>query len=254
MINNNQNIKKLESNTLYTNKEILEWFGLKGRGFRNDKQKQQKLKQLSLFADYELVGEKTKKILIKKVYEPYYTKKGSQNFQIIDSKLENYWRDNGKGLDTCVRVGKAMFRDKLTPLSESSTVNYAGVSKRNKYGKNYVTVGTKGRSIYAWGKYNENGEIIPLTEEENIIKDKLIKKYFGNTTEKQIFVQGMIDAGEITEAQAWQVLDRITNMTDKYDAFKAEFEEKINYKLGRGTYLIEDKKMMGDYSDGESAF
>ena len=104
-------MKKLECNTLYTNKHILEWFGLKSKSFRNDKQKEEKLKQLKLFAEYELVGEKTKKILIKQVYEPYYIKKGSQNFQIIDSELENYWKDNGKGLDTCRRVGMAMQQD-----------------------------------------------------------------------------------------------------------------------------------------------
>lgn len=135
-----------------------------------------------------------------------------------------------------------MYRDKITGLSEGTTISYAGVSKRNKYGRNYVSVGTKGRSIYAWGKYDENGELVPLNAEEVKIKNELVKKYFGNTTEKQIFVQGMIDAGEITEAEAWEVLDKITNMTDRYGAFKMEFEEKINCKLGRGTYLIADKE------------
>jgi len=46
-----------------------------------------------------------------------------------------------------------MYRDGLTDLSCSTTINYVGKDKRNKYGVNYISAGTKGYSVYAWGKY-----------------------------------------------------------------------------------------------------
>ena len=103
--------------------------------------------------------------------------------------------------------------------------------------------GLKGHSVYAWGKYIQQGEeikLIPLTKEEEEIKNKLVKKYFGDTTDKQIFVQGMVDNGEITKEQAWNVLDELTNMSNNFKAFKADFEVAINSAVGRGTYLIPD--------------
>lgn len=234
---------KLEKNTLYSNSQIAEWFGLKSRKFTNKGQKEKKLEQLKLFADYELVGDKTKKIFIKEVYEPVYSKKGSQNFQIINNNLEKYWKDNGRGLDICKRVGEAMFKDGITTLSCSSAVNYAGISKREKYGVNYMSEGKIGYSIYAWGKWvqgegQEEPHLEPLTAQEQAIKNQLIKKYFGNTTEKQIFIQNMIDNGEIRKQDAWGLLEELTNMKGKMAAFKADFAIAIDSAIGRGTYLI----------------
>lgn len=234
---------QLEANKIYTNSQIAEWFGLKSKKFSNKAHRENKLEQLKLFADYELVGDKIKKIFIKKVLESVYNKKGSQNFQIISDNLENYWQDGGKGIDTSKRVGEAMYRDGLTDLSYSTTITYVGQDKRNKYGITYLTAGTKGYSVYAWGKYvqdQKDGELhlVPLTPEEESIKDKLIKKYFGNTTEKQIFVQAMVDEGQITKEQAWEVLEELTNMKDKFNAFRAEFAMAIDNPVGKGTRLI----------------
>ena len=243
---------KLQSNTLYTNKEIAEWFGLKR--FCDKEQKQKKLEQLKLFADYQLVGEKTKKVFIKNVIEPVYSKKGSEGFQIISKSWEGYWHDGGKGIDTSKRVGEAIYKDGLTNLSCSTTISYVGQDKRNKYGINYMYNGSKGYSVYAWGKYvqdQKDGELylVPLTPEEEQIKNKLIKKYFGNTTQKQIFVQAMVEEGEITKEQAWEVLEELTNMKDKFNAFKQQFAIAIDNPVGKGTKLI-----AVDDDPGPSAF
>ena len=139
-----------------------------------------------------------------------------------------------------------MYRDNLvTSITIGTTENYTNKSKREKYGINYVSEGTVGRSIYSWGKYIQDGDevrLVPLTPEEEEIKNKLIKKYFGNTTDKQLFVQGMVENGEITKEQAWEVLEELTNMKEKFRAFKADFEVAINSAIGRGTYLIEEKR------------
>ena len=47
-------------------------------------------------------------------------------------------------------------------------MNYVGRSKRKDFGKNYMSTGLKGHSIYAWGKYVQDGEevrLVPLTKE-----------------------------------------------------------------------------------------
>ena len=216
---------QLKENTLYTNKELAEWFGMKANSFANQKEK---------------------KVFVKKVYEPKKNKKGSESYQIIKANLEKYWSQNGKGLDTCKRVAGEMSRDNLvSSITIGTTENYTNRSKREKYGINYVSQGTVGTSVYSWGKYVQDGDdvkLVPLTQEEIEIKNKLVKKYFGNTTDKHVFVQGMVENGQITKEQAWEVLEELTNMKEKFKAFKADFEVAINSPVGRGTYLIETKK------------
>jgi len=43
-------------------------------------QKEKKLEELKAFVDYELQGNKQKKVFVKKVYEPTYNKKGSESY------------------------------------------------------------------------------------------------------------------------------------------------------------------------------
>jgi len=58
-----------------TNKELAAWFGISASSFSHDKQR--KLQELQTYADFDLVGDKTQKIRIKKIYESVYHKKGS---------------------------------------------------------------------------------------------------------------------------------------------------------------------------------
>lgn len=235
---------QLKNNTLYTNGEIATWFGLKSGKFSNAKQREKKLQQLKYFANFEQVGNKNKKIFIKEVFQSVYDKKVRNTYQIIKDNYQKYWQDNGKGLDTIERVGEEIYRDGLVPVAKNTTIAYVGRSKREEYGKNYSVGGVKGYSIYSWGKKVQQGNqiiLVPLNKEEEEIKNKLIKKYFGNTTEKQIFVQGMVDNGQITKEQAWSLLEELTDMKNSFGAFKAEFEMLINNPIGRGTYLIEMK-------------
>lgn len=237
---------------IITNQQLADWFGVSLSTFNHTKKK--KLEQLKVFADYQLIGNKIKKVKITNIYNPIYSKQGSSNFQIIKTNFKTYWKDNGKGLDTCKRVGEQMYSDGITDLSYKSTISYVGRSKRQMFGKNFISRGANGYSIYGWGKWVQVSpgevELVPLTPEEQGVKQKLIKKYYGNITEKTIFVQGMIDAGEITEEEAWKVLDQLVNIKDKYGAFKAEFQIAINASLGKGTYLIQDTIDMSQ----ESAF
>jgi len=53
----------------------------------NKVHKEKKLEELKIFADYELVGNKTKKVYIKTVYNPVYSKQGSESYRITKSKI-----------------------------------------------------------------------------------------------------------------------------------------------------------------------
>ena len=77
-----------------------------------------------------------------------------------------------------------------------------------------------------------------LSEEEKKIKEDLQIKYFGDTTEKQILVKAMIEAGEISKEEAWSVLEEMTNMKNgNFLLFLGELQEKIGCKVVRGTLV-----------------
>lgn len=78
---------------------------------------------------------------------------------------------------------------------------------------------------------------MPLTPEEEEIKQKLILKYFGNVSEKQVIVKAMVESGEISKDEAWDILEELTNMKGQgnFMAFLTELQEKLNCMVIRGT-------------------
>ena len=230
-------MKELKQGKIYAAKEIAEWMGITSGAFANKRQK--KLKQLQAFADYELVGDKIKKIYIKKVYQPIYCKKGSQARQEVRQNYEKYWHDD---LDTAKRVGEEMYKDGIGAGVKCSTViAYTGEEKRNGYGVAYKREGKKGYCVMEWGKYvEENGDryLVPLTQEEKQIKNKLVKKWFGNTTDQHIFVAEMVAQGEISREQAWDMLEELTNVENRLAGFRYDFMQAINADIDKGTRLI----------------
>lgn len=109
--------------------------------------------------------------------------------------------------------------------------------------------GKHGKCSYLWCK-QEDGRLVALTEEEQKIKRDLVNKYFGDVSDKQIVVQGMVESGEISKEEAWGVLEELTNMHGNYFmVFLKELQEKLGCKIVRGTMLEKrDEKLI------ESAF
>ena len=125
--------------------------GISAGAFANNKEK--KLKELEAFADYELIGNKTKKVYIKKVYEPIYHKRGSKAREEVRENYEKYWHAD---LDTAKRVGEEMYRDGVGNGGQCSTVvSYTGMEKRDGYGVSFGREGKKGYCVMEWGKYVE---------------------------------------------------------------------------------------------------
>lgn len=222
---------------VYTNKELAEWFGITPNALSKSKQK--KLQELKAFADFEEVGNKQKKIKIVRIYQPVYYKQGSQNFKKIQSQVDEVWDDSG--LDTCKRVSQKIIEKGKYALAiaESTVYNYTLKSRDALYGRPFDQKGgILGKCRYLWCKETEDGDLRELTFEEEEIKQKLIKKYFGDATQKQILVQGMVQAGEISKEEAWDVLTEMTNMKGVgFYTFLKELQEKIGCKVIKGTQV-----------------
>lgn len=220
---------------IMTNEELAEWFGVKLTSFKNTKRK--KLEELKLFADfYEEKG----KIIITEIYEPIYQKQQGKTKQMVISKIDQVWSEDG--LDSCSRVG-----NKICELLEkegivrkpNTVIAYTRQGRNELYGIPFMKEGKIGKCIYIWCKRDpKTGEYSLLTEKEQVIKQNLQTKYFGDATEKQILVKGMVEAGEIRKEDAWDVLEEMTNMrTGNFMMFLKEIQEALHCQVIRGTLV-----------------
>lgn len=222
-----------------TNKELAKWFGISESSFRGLKKK--KLEELKLFADfYEEKG----KVNIVNIYEPVYSKKKSGTLQKVVERIDDVWSEDG--LDSCSRVGSKIYEilsnEESLDRKESTIIEYTRKGRNELYGKPFGEEGKLGKCIYIWCKRDkETGEYSLLNEEEQKIKKDLQTKYFGDATEKQILVKGMVESGEIRKEEAWSILEEMTNMNNSnFLSFLKEIQEKIGCQVIRGT-LVERK-------------
>ena len=159
--------------------------------------------------------------------------------QQVVEKIDEVWSKDG--LDTCSHVGAQickMLSQEGTVRQENTIVCYTRKGRNELYGRPFVEEGKLGRCVYTWCKKNEDGSYSLLTEEEKKIKEDLQKKYFGDTTEKQILVNAMVESGEITAQEAWGVLKKMTNMGNhNFLTFLGELQERLHCKVIRGTLV-----------------
>ena len=226
-------MKKLQEG-IFNNKDLAEWFGCSSSYFSQVKDK--KLEQLKAYADFELIGNKQKKIKINRVYEDQYHKKGSYAYQTIRDKFDQTWSDNG--LDSCKRVCYQIMETTDLGVVQRTAYNYTLKTRNDLFGKPFQEGGKLGSCKYLWCKQDEDGKLRFLTKEEEQIKSKMIKKYFGDAEQKQIIVQGMIEAGEITKEEAWDILTQMTNMKgNNFLLFLKQLQRTIGCRVIRGTLV-----------------
>lgn len=228
----------------YTGAQLAEWFGIKPASFRATKAK--KLKELEVFAKFHEEGSN---IIIDEVMIPVFSKRSERTYEAIKDNFDSSW--NKSGLDSCSRVALEI-GDKIENIegvhpTESTTYEYTRKVRNELYGKPFIEGGSLGRCSYEWCK--KIGEGIDamyehFTPEEVKIKDEIIKKHFGNTTEKQLLVKGMVESGEVTEAEAWQVLENLTGMNreENFLSFLNDMEAAFGCRIVRGTMLLKDNE------------
>lgn len=219
---------------IVTNKELAQWFGISPSTF--SKYKESKLRQLGAYADYQLVGNKQFKVKINKIYQDTYYKKGSEAYETIKGKLNDTWSETG--LDSCKRVCKQILNQVSLDITPGTAYKYTLKSRNDLFGKPFQQAGTLGSCRYMWCKKNDEGRLEPLTQEEEKIKSELIKKYFGDASDKQIIVTAMVEAGEITKEQAWDILTSMTNMRGyNFVGFLRELQLTLGCKVIKGTMV-----------------
>lgn len=234
-----------------SNEELGAWFGVKVGTFKNQKKK--KLEELKMFADFYL---DKGKVIITEIYDPIYSKKQSETMKKVVDKIDMVWSEDG--LDSCSRVGSEIYEllkqeDSTFNKAESTVVKYTAKGRNELYGVPFVGNGKIGSCIYIWCKRNKDtGEYSFLTEEEQMIKQQLQTKYFGDATEKQILVKGMVESGEIRKEDAWQVLEDMTNMgTGNFMMFLKEIQRILGCQVVRGT-LVDRNAFMLDSEENKT--
>lgn len=221
---------------IMNNQALADWFGVKEQTFR--KTKKRRLEQLKEFAKFH---EEKGKVYIEEIYEPIYIKSKAKT--IIEHEMDIEWNDSG--LDSCSRVGEAIYQkhgDKMK-IAKSTATKYTLETRKKLYGTPFKERGRLGSCTFVWCKKKGEGvdasyELLSAQEEE--VKQTLLKKYFGNATEKQVIVQGMIKTGEITEEEAWKVLEELTNMNENFYSFLSELQAAIGAVVVRGTLVERD--------------
>lgn len=231
----------LEENKVYNSKDISTWFGINPSTFSRNRREY--LDILRNFVSYEEMG---KRIRVLKVYTAEYDKNWNTNYGKIRNKVPEVW--NPSGLDSSKRVSQEIQHQLMLPLTEGTVYQYTLKSRNELYGRPFGAPGELGKCTYTWCKKIGDGrtaEILPLTEEEEEIKQNLIQKYFGNVSEKQVIVKAMVESGEISKEDAWDVLEELTNMKGQgnFMAFLGELQEKLQCMVIRGTNVEPNKQI-----------
>ena len=89
----------------------------------------------------------------------------------------------------------------------------------------------------------QKGKVL-FFNESAYFQNELQIKYFGDTTEKQIFIKSMVEAGEIKKEDAWEELEKITNMgNDNFMVCLKELQNKLGNQIVRGTLVMRDNEI-----------
>lgn len=218
---------------IMTIKQLAEWFG---KGYSTVRaNKEEYYEKLKTYCNFEILP--TGKINIIDVNQPTFKKEG--NKQIIKDNFVKEWNDNG--LDTARNVSEKIFdnyEDELG-ITKNTTYAYTLQARNELYNKPFCGRGEKGCCEYVWCVDLGEGQFRELTPEEQEVKKELLKKYFGNTTEKQLMVEAMVKAGEITEAEAFSVLKEMTGMNQAgFFGFLKELSATLHCRVIKATKLI----------------
>lgn len=215
----------------FTNADLADWFGTSESNLSHKKKK-----FLAVLKEYCAFNSIYGGIEITEVYNPFYTK--NANYKLTFDNYDKYW--SSSGLDTCTHVGSQMYADlqEQYTIKESTVISQTRQVRNQKFHKPFdEKPGPCGKCTYILCKKNEHGQPTWLSDEENQIKEQLLKKYFGTAEEKTIMVQQMVENGEITADQAWDEYSALLKLPKFYPSFMSEFKKLTGVQLIRGTLI-----------------
>lgn len=229
-----------------TTKELAQWFGVSYGSFRTMKAK--KLEELQNYACFEEVYGG---INITAIIKDTYNKKDSQIRQIYQQGFEELRNP----IDTVTNINEKIYdkyHENLSSLSSAASGYHYAIEVRNaNYGIPFKDVGSLGRCYYLWCKVEEKNGVpyfIQFTTEEENIKRNLLKQYFGTDEEKDILIAQMVDAGEITEAEAYRLTRAYRGLNNAgFLGFLKELEKQVGSKVVKATKF--EKELYFDERD-----
>lgn len=229
--------------------EIAAWFGLSGKSraqtFRNDKERY--LRELGEYADFDVVYGGVFIRGIKIPGDDVYIKGRSDSRKLILKAFDEEWADSG--LDTCINVNNKIIKkygNEIT-VNKDTAYKYALDAKKTLFGVAWKSAGKLGYCKYLWCKVydQEDGIAIlePFTEEEQEIKKQIMKKYFDTDIEQDILIREMVETGELTKEEAYDLSCEVRNLNKTgFMAFKAELELLFNCRITKGTRIVRNKE------------
>lgn len=221
-----------------TNKDLAEWFGIKATTFSQHKKK--KLEELKNFCFFEEIYGG---VNITAIINPIYTK----NSQKIREIYQQGFEELKQPIDTVSHINDQIY-DKyfaqLPTLSSAASGYHYAIEVRNaNYGVPFKGNGSKGCCYYLWCKMEEkNGEqyYIQFNEEEEKIKQRLLKQHFGTNEEKDLLIAEMVSQGEITKEEAYDIMVEYRNLNGQgFMGFLRALEKEIGAKVVKATKFEE---------------
>lgn len=217
-----------------TNKELSEWFNISLNSFVRFKKK--KLEALKYYCKFEEIYGG---VNILSIFKEKYNKKDTQIREIYRKGFEELMNP----IDTVSNINEKIYDkyyDKLTTLKSSDSGYHYAIEVRNaNYGIPFKSKGIKGVCYYLWCKveYREDDiYYIQFNEEEEKIKQKLLKQFFGTNVEKDLLIAEMVDSGEITKEEAYDLMVSYRNLnTQGFVGFLKALEKEIGTKVVKAT-------------------
>ena len=221
-----------------TNKELAEWFGIKPESMTKTKKK--KLEELQNYAFFEEIYGG---VNITGIIKEEYNKKDNQIRQIYQQGFEELRQP----IDTVSNINEKIYEkysDKLPTLSSAQSGYHYAIEVRNaNYGIPFKEMGSKGSCYYLWCKVEQEEGGLYFTqfnEEEEKIKQRLLKQHFGTDEERDILIAQMVDAGEIGEAEAYRLTREYRNLNGAgFMSFMRALEKEIGAKVVKATKFEE---------------
>ena len=231
-----------------TMRELSEWFGLKPDSISKSAPhaRENKFKQLELYADYHWEG---KKLIIDKIKQPTYNKA----FDLVEKEFPKRWgmvKDKTnhynesqfkKRIDTCTRVGKDIYYNVpeiSSQISESTAITYTCKTKIKKYGHNHLDDhGTDGYCEYVWMNKDGTDE---LPEEQQKILEQCKVDAYKDYTSLIVDIDDDYHKGLISKEERDKYVGEIDTNTN-YNIFIGLVIDKLGFLPDKRTRLIDCK-------------
>lgn len=230
---------ELEEGKIYRIKELAEWKGITPGAFSNKRERH--LKELEAYCNFEDLGRKGIRIL--DVKWPIFLGKAKT---IVENDFMEAWQDNPNSLKNAAHYIYIKNEPVLT-VKEQTVYQYTCNVKREWFGIPKKCRGVKGHCNWVYAVVDkENGKFRYLTEEEQEIKNKMIKEFFCDTiTPRQLEevkgLQESLKLGEITSEEYIKLSEETMHTTAAdWAEFDAKFMTAIGENCNFALELIEE--------------